>query len=200
MKHILCDVDGVVVHGFHYDPARQVSWMTDLKEDLGICPKEFEQKFFFDLFPDVVVGKISIENALTKVLPEVGFGGNPEDVVSYWLRKDACINRDFLDWVDKNTGKNQQFYLATNQEHRRADYLWNNMDLKRRFLKMFYAADIGYKKPDVRFFEHVIEVLGVDPRDIILIDDHPGNVDVARSLGMSGIVFNDMSDIVDLSF
>ncbi|HNQ92718.1 MAG TPA: HAD-IA family hydrolase [Alphaproteobacteria bacterium] len=201
MKHILCDVDGVVVNGFHADPARRVSWMDSLQEDLGICPDALVREFFLKDFSEIILGKADLIEVLGVVLPRLSFQGDPHEFVAYWLQKDSNLNHGFLDWVNEQKANSSVcFHLATNQEHRRADHLWNGLGLKNTFDKMFYAADIGYKKPDIEFFQYVVDSLQTAPSDMVLIDDHPENVDVARSLGMGGIVFNDMSDIVNYEF
>jgi 2-haloacid dehalogenase len=53
------------------------------------------------------------------------------------------------------------------------------------------SGDVGVVKPDPRLFEHLIERDGVNPDEAIYIDDQPANVHAARSLGFTGIVFQD---------
>jgi putative hydrolase of the HAD superfamily len=48
------------------------------------------------------------------------------------------------------------------------------------------SCDIGVAKPDVNAFRLTLERLGSDATDTLFIDDTPGHVDAARSLGILG--------------
>ena len=56
------------------------------------------------------------------------------------------------------------------------------------FDKAFASGIEGMRKPDLCFFQHVIEETGVHPSEIIMIDDTAENVCAARSQGMHAIL------------
>lgn len=56
------------------------------------------------------------------------------------------------------------------------------------FDKAFASGVLGMRKPDLCFFQHVIEDIRVHPSEIIMIDDTPENVCAARSQGMQAIL------------
>ena len=50
----------------------------------------------------------------------------------------------------------------------------------------------GYErivKPDPRIFQLLVDRHGVDPRAAVYVDDVPANVEAARAIGMTGLVF-----------
>ena len=200
MKHILCDVDGVVINGYHVNPEKRISWSKDLEKDFGIKQSDMERIFFHGPFVHAIEGKIGLVEGLATVLPRLGYSGKAETLIEYWFKKDSNLNHDFLDWVKSKVSPQNHFSLATNQEHMRANYLWNDLNLSQHFKEIYYAAKIGAKKPDVAFFEHIINDLGAHPSDMCFIDDHPDNVATAMSLGMHGIVFNSMDDVKNHPF
>lgn len=61
------------------------------------------------------------------------------------------------------------------------------------FDRVFASGLEGMRKPELRFFDHVIKEIGVHPNEIIMVDDTPENVCAARSRGMHAI-------LVDKSF
>lgn len=56
------------------------------------------------------------------------------------------------------------------------------------FDKVFASGVEGMRKPDLCFFQHVIKETGVNPSEIIMIDDTVENVCAARSQGMHAIL------------
>ncbi len=200
MKHILCDVDGVVINGHHVNPEKRVSWSKDLEKDFGIKQSDMESIFFHGPFVHVMEGKIGLVEGLESVLPRLGYSGKAETLIDYWFKKDSNLNYDFLNWVNSKRSSQNHFSLATNQEHMRANYLWNDLKLSHHFNDIYYAAKIGAKKPDIKFFEYIIDDLNVHPSDVVLIDDCPKNIATAKSLGIHGIVFNSMDDVKNHPF
>jgi epoxide hydrolase-like predicted phosphatase len=51
------------------------------------------------------------------------------------------------------------------------------------------SSEVGMRKPDPLVFRHTLEGLGVtDPGRVAFLDDYPGNVRAAESVGMIGIL------------
>lgn len=197
MKYILCDVDGVVINGYHVDQTKRVSWSKDLEKDLGIKQADIESVFFSGPFVYVMEGKMGLIAAIESVSAQLGYRGQPQELIDYWFEKDSNINAPFMDWVKAKDSQHYSFSLATNQEHMRADYLWSKLGFNNHFAKIYYAAKIGFKKPHASFFHHILDDLKVSPSDVYLIDDCPKNVATAQSLGINGIVFNSMEDVLN---
>ena len=56
------------------------------------------------------------------------------------------------------------------------------------FDKAFASGVVGMRKPDLYFFQHVVEEIKLHPSEIIMIDDTPENICAARSQGMHAIL------------
>lgn len=200
MKHILCDVDGVILHGFHTKFPNTNVWSKDLEADFGMKEADLIEAFFNKSFQDVLLGKEDLISALNEVLPTIGFSGKTDDLVKYWFEKDSKINADFMKWLEGMKDEKCIFYLATNQEHKRADYLWRDLGFYKHFKEIYYAAKIGAVKPNPDFFKYILDEIEVDPSDVLLIDDSAKNIETAKSLGLNAILFNDMDDILNHPF
>lgn len=63
------------------------------------------------------------------------------------------------------------------------------------FDAVFTSGAAGERKPNLGFYRYVIATTGIQPRQTIFVDDKLENVLSARSLGFSGIVFDDPSSV-----
>ncbi|KAE8339946.1 hypothetical protein BDV24DRAFT_152346 [Aspergillus arachidicola] len=58
---------------------------------------------------------------------------------------------------------------------------------------VFLSADLGMRKPELRFFRHVLESISMKPEDTILVDNDTDNILCALSMGLKGILFGSTS-------
>ena len=59
------------------------------------------------------------------------------------------------------------------------------------FDQVFTSGHAGMRKPDLGFYYHVLEEINLAPEEVVFIDDKEVNVLAAKSLGITGIVFDD---------
>ena len=118
-------------------------------------------------------------------------------MIRYWFEKDSNVNADVFKLVEQiRTCGGASMFVATGQEHRRARYLWHDLGFSKWFDGIFWSAEIGYLKTDVRFFEAINRALGIDADDPpVFFDDQPAVIEVANSAGWDGTVFTSVNDI-----
>lgn len=88
----------------------------------------------------------------------------------------------------------------TNPIHERA---WSTRyaDHLEVFAAIHCSHHLGVRKPDPVAYTRVLEHHATEPRNALFIDDLPTNVEAARSLGVTGIVFEDAAQLAaDLSW
>lgn len=61
---------------------------------------------------------------------------------------------------------------------------------------IIYSHEEGLAKPDRRIFELTCERLGVQPHEIVFLDDHPPHVAAARELGIHAILFQSTAQAI----
>lgn len=195
MRTVLFDVDGVIVYSrFHTDPARRHFWDKNLLRDLGVAHADFQQLFQGDFDP-VMRGEVSLINRLAEFLPTIGYQGSPLSFVNYWNKNDIKLNQSLLTAIKMlETSGEAALYLATNQEHLRASYLWSEADLGSTFKDMFYGARLGAIKPELAYFEAVAQLLGPQDMPPLFFDDSEKNVAVANDFGWEAIHYTTLDD------
>jgi epoxide hydrolase-like predicted phosphatase len=61
---------------------------------------------------------------------------------------------------------------------------------------LIYSHEEGTAKPDRRIFELTCERLGLQPEEIVFLDDVEANIAVAREFGMQAILFRETSEAI----
>ena len=196
-RALIFDVDGVLVHGYHARPELQQRWDANLLADLGIDPDRFRQEFIFDIFiKQVVIGKMALVDALERRLPALGYRGSPMTVLHYWLSHDSALNLPLLDIIGQLKSRaDLRLFIATNQEHQRANWLWSHLGLGELFEDIFYSARVGVLKPQPGFFEFVSRRLGPQSEPPLFFDDTPKVIDGARRAGWEAVQFDTIADV-----
>ncbi|MGH2501146.1 MAG: HAD-IA family hydrolase [Ktedonobacterales bacterium] len=59
-----------------------------------------------------------------------------------------------------------------------------------------YSHEVGFLKPDPRIYAITCERLGVQPEDMIFLDNVPGNVAAARDYGIHAVLFQDNAQAI----
>jgi len=198
MPILLFDVDGVLIHGYHADPKYRKCWDEDLEKDFGISREKFTTHFIRGIFEkEVLVGKTDLYAALQNVLPTIGYEGEPQDLIDYWMKKDSKLNTGLIAYIQQLSNlPDVSLFIATNQEHTRARYLMEELGFDQYCADIFHSARIGYCKPDRKYYESVDALLNrqTDQR-VILFDDHQDVVDGANDAGWEAHLFNMADDI-----
>ncbi len=191
----MLDVDGVLVCG---RPSDGLHWATSLEADLGLSFEILQAVFFKRYWQDIVTGRADLRERLASTLMQLAPGLTAEQVLAYWFRQDARLNRELLEDLATLRRGRLRVYLATNQEHERARYLMNTLGLAAHVDGCQYSVAVGHCKPTSEFFDVVASRVGLPPGDLLLIDDSEGNVRAAIAAGWGAAHWTGRQRLSDL--
>ena len=191
IRVVVLDADGVVQH-------------TDFafRERLGALvggdvDADAIEAFVDDVFAaekPAVVGDGDFREGLGDVLAKWRIGHSIDDVLAIW--NDIAPQQAVLAMVDELRAHGLRVCLATNQHRHRAEYMDRALGYRNRFNQSFYSYQIGSRKPDALFFQHMVRALACDPDEILFIDDHPDNVAAAQAFGLRAVRFDTLAEPV----
>lgn len=202
---VFFDVDGVIIDGWHSVPERRKPWDTTIEQDIGINREALRRALFTpldgataSLLSRCIRGETDLKDVLARLLPNLGYPGSVDAFLKYWFSKDSNVNPAVLDVVRRlKKREGVELYLATNQEHHRATYLWNDLGLKDLFIDIFHSARLGVQKDDVAFFARINAQLGIGVSERpLFFDDAEVNVKTARDAGWDAHVFETADGLV----
>ena len=199
MRTVLFDVDGVLINGYTANPARLVRWDKTMREDMGVDPDEFKKEFIFDIFvKKVIVGQMSLLEALDRTLPRLGYRGPSMAFAGYWLSKDSNINEPLLEVVRKLKERGDiRLYIATNQEHMRAQWLWQQLKFGEVFEDIFHSARVGHTKPHKPYYEWVSNRIGPQDEPPLFFDDSEAVIKGAREHGWEAVQYDALEHVTE---
>jgi len=183
-KVLMMDVDGVLVSG---RPSDGRHLFAELEADLGLSPDRLRQTFFTPFWEAIVTGREGLTERLTPVLAEIAPKVSAERLIAYWFENDSRVDQAVLSAVKRYRDRGLPVFLATNQEHLRADYLMRQVGLGAHVDGIIYSAALGHRKPSAEFFERAAAIAAAAPEDIVLVDDTLANVEAARQAGWSAV-------------
>ena len=75
----------------------------------------------------------------------------------------------------------------TNSAH---DAVWRSRlaDALQHFERVFVSYEMNARKPEPACFQQVLDYLALDPAAVVMVDDSPDNIAVAREMGMQTIL------------
>lgn len=189
IKYILFDTDWVVVHSDMW--SNEYSRRTQL-------PISAMQEFFAYGFQNCLVGKADLKEVLPQYLHSWGWKWTAEEYLINWFEYENKPDTELVKVIQK-LRKLYLCYVATNQEKYRLAYLSDTMGFWDNFDGIFCSAEMGVKKPEVAFFNYILEKLGTqDPSEVLYFDDAEENIKTARSLGIQCVLFRSIDDLASI--
>ncbi|MCX6272840.1 MAG: HAD family hydrolase [Bacteroidetes bacterium] len=122
------------------------------------------------------------------------------------VMRDLMLPGAMKDWpaveaipgVEKALGELKPGYklvIATSAEHSNTADMIQSLDrvnLTRYFDFFFSAKELGFRKPDPRFFVSILEQLGISADRVVSIGDkYLNDVEAAKKAGLGAILFNE---------
>lgn len=192
IQAFMVDVDGVVVDG---RPSDGEGWDSSLEEDLGLASSDLHKALFEPYWDAIVTGKLCLEERLESVLADIAPKLSRHRLLSYWFENDARLNLGLLSDLARHRRRGVKVFLASNQEHLRANFLMKSLGLEHYCDGIFYSAALSCRKPSLDFYKKITELSGFLPEELLLIDDTKANVQAARESGWNAIHWTKSSDL-----
>jgi epoxide hydrolase-like predicted phosphatase len=185
IQAVVFDIGGVL------EITPSTGWEKRWEERLGLGPHELVEKLRH-VWVDGDVGKISYEDVVEKTQEILGLDQAQLDEFQddQWEEYLGTLNAELAEYFAGLRPRykvgiiSNSFVGAREREQER--YGFEDMcDC------IVYSHEVGIKKPDRRIYEMACERLGVQPSEMIFLDDWPQAIDAAREVGIHGVVFKD---------
>jgi HAD superfamily hydrolase (TIGR01509 family) len=158
------------------------------------------QKYFPNDLPDSLlkkyflpadVGEIS-NKELMKGLSTL-IGKSTEDVEKEFYSM-VHIQKDVVAYIEK-LKKSHHVILCSNASADFPRKIIRDNHLDYLFDDIIISSEIGYRKPDVKFFEKCLLVSQCKKEEVIFIDDNTRNIEAAKNFGVHAILFTGSCDL-----
>lgn len=137
------------------------------------------------------VGEISLEIFLAKLTRLTNI---TLDIVRAEMSDTNHLNLELVD-VIKNLKPTHKIGMITDVDEGLIEPFLTNQNLRALFDVIVISSEVRHVKPDEEIFDIAVERLGVKPSEIIYIDNSKANTNAAKELGMTGILYEDMTQL-----
>jgi len=176
MKIIIFDVDGVIIKA--KDHFGNYLWSQNLKNDLGIDPKQIDQ-IYSENWRNVLKGLIDTRQYFKNAFAKYHIKISVDAFIAYWIRHDTNYNAEIFP-ILKALNK-YKLYIGTNQEKYRTTFFREIFEPF--FETVFSSCEIGAVKREAEFYSYIETKLQTKPDNIIFIDDSKAHIDAAEKHG-----------------
>ncbi len=178
---MIFDADGVIV--------KPKTWFVHAAQQQYGIPKAEFMAFIHGDFMRCTTGKLELLDVLPAYLERWGVPIGAKAFVRHWVEHEHAVDHSLLERIQKIRAAGIPCYLGTNQERNRAAYMKFDMGLEAALDGVYASSDLGARKPDRKFYEHVQTALNLEPQQILFWDDSVANVEAARAVGWHAEVF-----------
>jgi putative hydrolase of the HAD superfamily len=185
---VALDVDGVLLDS---ERGGAGPWQRALADRFGVDPSELQRTFFDRSWSDVIVGRLSIEDALSGAIAQNSWPISVEEFLDCWFEADFWPVTAVVSAARSWSVRGARLALVTNQEHRRAAYVRERLGELFPIDSMVYSAWVGHVKSEPEFFAEATRLLAASDSGctIVFVDDAPVHVEVARRSGWTAVVY-----------
>ncbi len=179
---LLFDYGGVIAdEGFH-------DGLAVIARRNGMAPEELLRQAVDAVYDSgYVVGRGTEETFWKLLKARTGISGENSELDQEILQR-FRLRPWMLEWVDRLRREGYKVGILSDQ----TDWL-EKLDARDHFFhhfdRIFNSYQLGLGKRNPRIFRTAACRLGVRPEQVLFIDDSPGNLERARSVGMQGLLF-----------
>lgn len=151
---------------------------------------DIERQTWTDKLVDLDLGTLSEDDLIRQLSERTGV---IEDDIWVDINNTPEINHQLLNYIQNELKGKYTIGLLTNIT---TTIIYRIMSEQLPIFDItLISSELGVVKPDPRIFQIALEKAGVDPSEILFIDDREENVLAARALGINGIVYTDFTSL-----
>lgn len=175
---MLLDADGVLQH-------LPGGWIEGVRPYLGDRAEEFMRRSWSQEGP-CLRGEADFREVLAGHLSDFGLAVDVDRLIGEVWHSIEIVPSS-VELVHRLRAAGYGVHLGSNQERHRAAYMRETLGYDALFDVSCYSHDLGAAKPDPVYFERAVERIGVEPGEVLFVDDLADNVASARSVGLIGV-------------
>jgi putative hydrolase of the HAD superfamily len=169
--------------------------VQEILDVIGVEREAYLQAFFAHN-KKVNRGEVTWDELWELVLGELGHGDKAKKIAALTEAANADnINQDILRLVDTLRAAGYKVGLLSNNTREKGAHL-RRTGLANHFDVFHISAETGHVKPEPAAFKHFAQALGVDPHELIFIDDSEKSLSTATECGYMPIHFTDYQQLV----
>lgn len=189
VRAVVWDFDGVLNRAGARAPDGVFPWQRLVAEELGLDAVALNAEVFETGRKALFTGKDDVLDRLDAFLIAQGAEAGAEDVLELWFEQENRPDAEMERLVEALAEAGVVQAILTNNETRRARFIAQDAGWAGKVEAIFASGEIGAMKPEAAAFERVETALGMEPHEILFIDDAPRNVEAAEKRGWLGWVF-----------
>jgi len=168
---------------------------NDISELIGVSEGQFTEAYFHHNI-DFNRSIITAEELWKRILAELNLS-NKLDEVMLFIRslKKMSLNLDIIELIDNLRSKGYKVGLLSNNTLEGGQKI-RNMGLDQHFDVFHISAETGDVKPEPQSFIHLSDDLGIDPKELIFIDDSQKSLSTSAEVGFTPILYEDLEQCI----
>ena len=186
----MLDVGGVL----EINPA--TGWEDRWAARLGLSSVEFAGRLE-QFWRGGDTGAVTLGEIEQRVAGDLGLGERAlaELMDDAWSEYVGSLNRPLMEFVQSlrprfKTGILSNSFVGAREREQDA------YGFREKFDTIVYSHEVGHVKPEPAIYAIACERLGVEPHEVLFVDDLQANVDGARAVGMDVIRFVDTKQVL----
>lgn len=187
-KIIIFDIGGVLVH---LDWDAVLTPMTKLSSKGAAAVRR--EVVNGPTVKESMLGRINPRQLHVNLCGSLGVELEYPEFLSIWVRL-LRANQEILPLVER-LKSGYTLALGSNTDEVHHTYCEQHVPALAQFDESFLSFRMGLLKPDPQFFRYILSKLGASPNDCVFIDDTAENVESARGLGMTSLLFTSNDDL-----
>ena len=107
----------------------------------------------------------------------------------HWGDMLGAVISETLEILKQLRKSSYQLYALTNWSKEKFPFALEKFDFLQWFKEIMVSGEVHLKKPDPKIYALLFEKCDIVPEESLFIDDSFKNIEISRTLGMPGIVF-----------
>jgi len=199
IKNIIFDFGGVII---------DIDYWKSINAFIELGGENFERIYSqagqAELFDELDKGLIAADEFINKLQKLFPTGTTTKMIEDAWNAILIGIPEHRIQLLEK-TQNNYRIFLMSNTniihynkyiKELKEKFGYNNLSCL--FEKVYLSFELGMRKPEAQFFQHIICENHLDPSETLFIDDSEQNLIPAKDLGLQTFFLKNGMDITEL--
>ncbi len=187
-KNLIFDFGQVIVR---FDPFYMTSRYIEDKDDINLVQEVVFDRLYWDRLDNGTITDDEVKAEICKRLPE-RLHINALSIYENWYKNIPPID-GMENLIKSLKAEGKGIYLLSNISTGFAENYHNNPEVA-RILSLFdglvFSGELKTVKPDRDIFEYILKKYNLNPAETFFIDDNEKNILGAKSVGISGYLFD----------